>query len=148
MPKTPAELLSLYVAFLASMYALNQENHWLTKGYANHLLFQRIYEGVNKMLDEAAEKAVGLFDTLKHQSLVSSMVEKFKAKYEGEESPLCCLKSSLSAELAFQKFAKQVYESIKEQGAMTLGLDDMIMAHCSQSELHVYLLKQSLKDNF
>jgi len=140
--RKPLELMSLYVVFLKALYLLHQQNHWKTPGYAEHLLFQRLYEGVQEPLDEAAERTVGLFGDLIKQEKVSAMVQQFAAK---GDSAVDFLQSSLDAEVAFQEFAKRVYEMFKDSGTITLGLDDLLMSHCSLGEVRVFLLQQALK---
>ncbi len=131
------ELMSKYVALLRAIYLLHQRNHWESKQYDHHLLFQRLYEGTQEMLDDAAEKTIGLFGELKifNESSVSE-------KFYNAENPL---EASLKAEKAFQDFAKKLYDTLKSNNQLTLGLDDMIMSQVSKSELHCYLLQQALK---
>ncbi|NJO18663.1 MAG: hypothetical protein HC877_23935 [Thioploca sp.] len=66
------DLLSLYLVFLRALYNLHQNNHWEAEDYGHHLLFQRIYESVKEMVDEAAEKIVGLFGKITKQDKISS----------------------------------------------------------------------------
>jgi DNA-binding ferritin-like protein len=132
---SPVELMSKYVALLRAIYLLHQRNHWEAKQYSNHLLFQRLYEGTQEMLDEAAEKTMGLYGELKVYN-ESAISEKF---YDAEHP----MESSLKAEKAFQDFAKKLYDALKKSDQLTLGLDDMIMSQVSKSELHCYLLQQA-----
>jgi hypothetical protein len=53
----------------------------------------------------------------------------------------------LQIEKDFLKFSQAFYESLKKMGAMTLGLDDMIMANANVNETHVYLLQQRIKSS-
>jgi DNA-binding ferritin-like protein len=132
---TPADLMSLYAAMLRAVYLVHQKSHWEAQKYANHLLFQRIYEGTLEMADEAAEKAIGVFGELTNQEIVGKLANRFDGGSPAE--------NSMMAEKAFQKLAEYIYKALEEMGAKTMGIDDMIMAHCSKSELHVYLLKQA-----
>jgi len=136
--KSPVELVSMYVLFLRALYLIHQENHWKTRGYDLHLMFQRIYEGVQEMADEAAEKAVGVYGDLVKQDQIGTLTDRLR---ETED----LVERSLKAEKAFQAFAKKVYETLKESDALTLGVDDMIMSHCSKSEVHTFLLQQAEK---
>jgi hypothetical protein len=56
------------------------------------------------------------------------------------------IESSLKAEKAFQTFATNLYNDLKESGELTLGVDDMIMGHVSSSEVNTYLLQQAEED--
>lgn len=137
------KLLSFYVAFARAMYLLHQENHWASTHYGDHLLFQRLYEEVqDEIIDDAAERVVGLCGSLLLQGSEAGIVKKFAPK---EKTLTSLLQASLEIEKAFQKLCKQTYDEIKEKNMMTLGLDDMIMAQASVGETHIYLLQQELK---
>ncbi len=137
------KLLSLYVAFARAMYLLHQENHWAAQHFADHLLFQRLYEEVqDEIIDDAAERVVGLCGSLLLQGTEAEIAKKFAPK---DKRLVSLLESSLTIEKAFQKLCKQTYDEIKEKDMMTLGLDDMIMAQASVGETHIYLLQQELK---
>ena len=143
MDEESKKLLSMYVAFARTMYLLHQENHWASTHYGDHLLFQRLYEEVqDEIIDDAAERVVGLCGSLLLQGTESDIAKKFSPK---DERLVSLLESSLAIEKAFQKICKKTYDEIKKKDMMTLGLDDMIMAQASISETHIYLLQQELK---
>jgi len=142
----PAKLMSMYVDHLRALYMVHQQNHWETNGnnaYGNHLLFQRLYEGVEELVDEAAEKTIGVYDKLSKGD-VTSIVKKYEV--ELTDDPDAYVKSSLDAERDFQQLAEKVYHTLKETSTLTLGVDDMIMSQVSKSEVHAYLLQQALMD--
>ena len=137
----PSKIMGVYVAFLRALYIIHQNNHWQFHGYDTHLLFQRLYEAKQENADGAAEKTVGLFgekaiDITSQIATIQKLCLKF-AEPGGIES-------SLAMEEEFLKFSKNAYESIKNSGAMTHGLDDLIMSITSKSEEAVYLLRQSI----
>jgi len=147
---SPVQLMSEYVDHLRALVMVHQNNHWETSGnnfYGNHLLFQRLYEGVLELADEAAEKTIGVFDTI-IQGDVSGIVKRYSVEKPAPSmvGPDAYIKSSLKAEDDFQTLARKVYLNLKDSSSLTLGLDDMIMSHSSRSEVHTYLLKQSLMD--
>ena len=139
------ELMSLYVAFLRALYNIHQNFHWRSKGdnfYGNHLLFQRLYEGTQEDADNAAERTIGLFDTLEGlDTVIATIVSKYSP--EGFEGQLT--QPALDAEQTFLAISEKLYQQLKESGDMTLGLDDLIMNIASRHEVHVYLLKQTMK---
>lgn len=141
------KLLSFYVAFARAMYLLHQENHWASTHYGDHLLFQRLYEEVqDEIIDDAAERVVGLCGSLLLQGAERDYSNEIAKKFAPKEKTLTSLlQASLEIEKAFQKLCKQTYDEIKEKNMMTLGLDDMIMAQASVGETHIYLLQQELK---
>lgn len=137
---------ALYVATLKALSLIHQHNHWTTKGvsfYGDHLLFERLYKSTLENLDLAAEKFIGVLgDQCLDYDLQADLLHKVLTKYKNlEGSPI---QMSLEAEKDFLKFSKDAYHCFEEEGKMTLGLDDMIMAIASDREGAVYLLQQSL----
>lgn len=137
---------ALYVASLKALALIHQHNHWTTKGvafYGDHLLFERLYNDTLELLDLAAEKFVGLLGVqVLSYDAQTELVSKVLSKYSNlEGSPV---QMSLEAVKDFIKFSKDAYNCFEEEGKLTLGLDDMIMATASKSEEFVYLLQQSL----
>lgn len=142
MDKEACKLLSLYLAFVRALYILHQQNHWLAVQYGDHLLFQRLYEETQEAVDEAAEKTLGLCNTIILNCQEFDIVKKFFVKAVSRKS---LMESSLKAEEAFIEFANKLTEHLKNKDQMTLGLEDMIPSHVNMSESHIYLLQQSLK---
>ena len=137
--------MSKYVNHLRAMYLVHQMNHWKVQGdtfYGNHLLFERLYNEVQELADEAAERCIGVYGDLDEGDL-SEILEKYKVDSDDPED---YVKSSLECEKDFQDLAKDTYEELKDNSTLTLGIDDMIMAQCSKSEVNCYLLQQVLKD--
>jgi DNA-binding ferritin-like protein len=139
---------ALYIATLKAISLIHQHSHWTTKGllfYGDHLLFERIYKSALEDLDLAAEKFIGLFgeDCLNYQ-LQADLLNKVILKYKGLEGKQLAM--SLAIEKDFLKFSKDAYNCFEEEGTLTLGLDDMVMAIASNREGAVYLLQQAMKD--
>ena len=144
-----AELLCSYLAMQRTMVVVFQHSHWKCKTnvnttintpfYGQHLLFERIYDAANDLIDTTAEKIIGIFgnDSLDHINQLDIMAGIYK-KYNEEH-----LTNSINISKDFLKMAEDVYNRIKEMGDMTLGLDDMIMSQCSDVEGYLYLLKQA-----
>lgn len=147
---TVQDLMGVYIAFLRALSLVHQNNHWQIKGpgyYGNHLLLERLYSDTAKGSDQAAERAVGLFGSrcvnmATQAGLIYKIVGRYTTESDGEYKEY--LLSSLKAEQDFLKLSRTTYEALKKSGAITLGLDDLIMATASNSEEHVYLLKQAL----
>jgi DNA-binding ferritin-like protein len=143
--RSALDMMSLYVVFLRALYQVHQQNHWEAQDYGQHLLFERIYEGIKEMADEAAEKTIGLFGDLTKQEKISSIASQFAHSKFKREGKMKYAASSLRAEIAFQKYATYVYKTLKESEDFTLGLESLIADQISKSEVHSYLLKQILK---
>jgi DNA-binding ferritin-like protein len=143
------KVAALYIASLKGIALIHQHSHWTTRGaafYGDHLLFERLYNSALKDLDLAAEKFMGLLgDVVLDYDLQAELLHKVLLKYKNlEGSPL---EMSLIAEKDFLKFSKDAYNAFEDEGQLTLGLDDMVMAIASQREESVYLLQQALKGN-
>jgi len=138
------ELCCYYVALIRSIYLVHQNHHWITKGknfYGNHLLFERIYKSATEDADLAAEKFTGLFGTdVLDLNLQAQMIGKIMGNFASGDP----IEGSLKIEKKFLDFSEKFYNTIKDEGKMTLGLDDMIMAIASNREGAVYLLKQAI----
>lgn len=137
----------LYIATLKSIYIINQQNHWLSKGtefYSSHLLFQRLYEDVQENIDTAAEKFIGLFGP---EVVNYDNINKLTFKVLNKYSSLTSFEQSLKIEEDFIKYSKYAYDCFKNEDKLSLGLDDMLMSISSDREEAVYLLKQTLASN-
>lgn len=137
---------AMYIATLKALALIHQHSHWTTNGtpfYGDHLLFMRLYEDTLETLDLAAEKFIGLFgDKCLDYDLQADLLHKIMQRYSKfEGSPH---EMSLAAEKDFLNFSKEAYNALEDDGAMTLGLDDMLMAIASKHEEFCYLLQQAL----
>lgn len=143
-------IANMYVASLRAIYLIHQQCHWVTNGgtfYSDHLLFERLYKSAQEHADLAAEKFIGLFgDEALDFSLQKEYLNKLLSKY-GDYNGQRLAELALTIEKDFLAYSKQIYDMLKEQGKMTLGLDDMIMSIASGREEACYLLQQSLGGN-
>ena len=142
---TAEKLLRNILSVLRAQYFSYQTSHWQVKGssfYGNHLLFQRLYESVQEQVDQLAEKMVGYFGT-EAVSLVPQMksVYVYCARWSQVD---CNHKRGILSEEDLQFAVKSAYDGIKAVGAMTLGLDDWLMATANAHEENTYLLQQAL----
>lgn len=141
--------LSVALVHLKYLYALHQNHHWTAMGdpyYGDHLLFQRLYEGVLPEVDLVAEKAIGLGSTenvslpLVHTQILKMITGQGTASTIPHTSDLA--RKSLMAEMNFLAVMKHLCDSLKEMGLMTHGLDNLLAGIEDKHEGHVYLLKQ------
>lgn len=141
------DVANMYVATLRALYLVEQNSHWLTKGFAfygDHLLFERLYQASAETADLAAEKFIGLFGEDGLDVIAqASCITKLLAKYQDENLHALCLKM----EKDFIAFSEQVYQIFDEEGVLTLGCDDMIMSIASKHEEACYLLQQALAES-
>jgi DNA-binding ferritin-like protein len=138
-------LLCDVLACLRAQALSYQTSHWQVVGqsfYGNHLLFQRLYESVQGQVDGLAEKIVGY---LGRQIVGLEYQMKHVWGYTQRWSQIDCHhKRGLQSEADLQASLKRAYDGIKQVKAMTLGLDDWIMATANAHEENEYLLQQAL----
>lgn len=131
------------LSVLRAQYMSYQTSHWQSQGqayYGNHLLFQRLYEGVQAEVDAVAEKAVGYLgadavELVPQAQLVLSWVSRWSKVVDHH-------KRGLQSERDVQAVLQAAYDAIKAARAMTLGLDDWIMATANAHDTNAYLLQQ------
>lgn len=155
-PQQAAVVLDHLCGLLACLRALQlsyHTSHWQVRGasfYGDHLLFQRLYDGddesdpLGDQIDTLAEKVVGYFGS--EAVSLSDQMQRM-ASYTDRWSLIGCPhERGLQAERDVQDLLSRAYESIKEADAMTLGLDDFLMATANQHEVNTYLIQQ-VKDD-
>lgn len=131
------------LSVLRAQYMSYQTSHWQVMGqtyYGNHLLFQRLYEAVQAEVDAVAEKAVGyvgpdVVALVPQAELVLSWVVRW-SKVDNHHM------RGLQSERDVQAVLQAAYDAIKAARAMTLGLDDWIMATANAHDTNAYLLQQ------
>lgn len=145
----PNPQLSVMLVHLRHLYFVHQTHHWVSKGdtyYGDHLLFQRLYEGIAGEVDMLAEKAIGLgCEANVHLGLQMKQLGELCKNY-GEAttlpSPSELAKRSLAAEKMFLAVMDNLATQMKEQGTLSRGLDNLLAGIEDTHEGHVYLLKQ------
>lgn len=145
----PYAQISVMLAYLEFLSKVHHTHHWISKGdpfYGDHLLFQRLYEGVDEEIDLVAEKAVGLGTTANVDlNLITAQCYRLVQNHGSSSTiphPAELFRRSYQAEMTFLKFVARLVDSLKESGLLTRGLDNMIAGIEDKHESHVYLLKQ------
>jgi len=138
-------LLCDLLACLRAQYLSYQTSHWQVVGgsfYGNHLLFERLYQSVQEQVDQLAEKTAGYLGAevlgLDHQ------MDHMMAYTEKWSLVSCNHRRGLQSEADLQRAIRAAYEGIKQAKAMTLGLDDWLMATANAHDENEYLLQQAL----
>lgn len=147
----PLPQLSVLLVHLRYLAMIHQTHHWTTKGdpfYGDHLLFQRLYDGVTGEIDTVAEKAIGLgsianVDIALQTKQIMSLVQSY-GMTSTLPQPSDLARRSYQAEMSFLKVTAHLVEHIKECGMMTRGLDNMIAGIEDSHESNVYILKQRI----
>jgi DNA-binding ferritin-like protein len=144
------------LVFLRALTMIHQGHHWLTFGesyYADHLLFERLYDETLEEVDAVAEKAIGVGcpkDKI-HPGLQATFITKVVQLFCGDgqnESmagdPKSYLEASLKAEELLLSSLAAIAAEMKENGELTRGVDNLLAGIEDKHEGHVYLLKQRL----
>lgn len=138
--------LRVLLALLKAQVIVFQDAHWEVRGpafYGDHLMFQRLYEGVQEHLDQLAEKMVALYgpsavNAKRITALALRWVERWSEVSSFHER-------ALQAEADFVSTADKVYDLLQAENALSLGMDDYLAATASDHETYQYLLLQSLR---
>lgn len=138
-------LLCDVLGCLRAQYLSYQTSHWQVVGqsfYGNHLLFERLYSSVLLQIDSLAEKLVGYLG--RDVVDLSGQLEKIWEYTSVWTQIDCHHKRGIRSEQDIQAALQRAYDGIKQAKAMTLGLDDWIMATANTHEENEYLLQQAL----
>ena len=138
-------LLSEVLAQLRGQYLSYQTSHWQSSGdsfYGNHLLFQRLYESVEEQIDTLAEKMVGYLGS--DSVAISEQMATIALRVQRWAQEPCPFLRGIHSEKDVQEALRKAYGGIKAAKAMTLGMDDMLMAFANAHDANEYLLQQVL----
>ena len=141
--------LAFMLALLRAAYMIHQTAHWQTRGshyYADHTLFQRIYEESLEGIDGTAERAIGLSEpgivAVGPQAKVILSFIQSMCPGTPAPDPEALAAISLKVETVMIKVISETKARIEAAGGLTEGLDDMLQGLASKHEEFVYLLKQ------
>jgi len=141
------EALCALMCCLNALYTIERSAHWMAKPdnfYADHLLFQRLYEAIPDEIDKLAEKMAvdcGL-EVLRADVLSQGACDKVceildSCSADPFEQALCaenCVLDSIQAAM----------DAIDASDLRKLGWDDLLGEMTSKHEEHIYLLKHSI----
>jgi DNA-binding ferritin-like protein len=151
----------MYQNILAQMRALQwvyTTSHWTSSGpnsYSDHLLLQRLYEGLEKPIDALGERMVAYFGPQSvDPDLINKRVQAIifekgrtgggigrKKIQPGEE-----LWALLRTEQDLQKAIRKAWKANQDSGdEFSLGIDDYLMGLANERDEAIYLLKQRLR---
>ena len=140
------KLLLQLLSILRAIHWAHWTSHWKMKGdsfYSDHLLFQRMYEGMVEEIDGLAEKIVGTYgpEAVSDAPVIIGSMRFFNNHPEGASLYV----RALEMEDHLQKAIKTTYDALKASGDITLGMDDFLMALASAHETNQYLLRQKMR---
>lgn len=146
--------LSVLVSSLKALASIHQSHHWQASGdtsYGDHLLYERLYNGVLGQIDSIAEKAVAFGG----EDLVCP--QKLEVQTMDFVSAVCACNSnlvsaggrlaaqSLEAEKHFTNLLGMVIDSLKAKGQLTHGISNLLEGVADAHETNCYLLGQRIK---
>lgn len=140
--------LAVLLGYMRGLQLLQHSHHWQTQGnsfYGDHLLFQRIYEGMTGEVDTIGEKVVGLgqpslTNYFKQHSLMKMFLDNVTSKDN-------YFQVSLRAELMFCALGEVIMDGLKNKGLLTVGLEQALGTILDTHETYIYLLKQKVAQN-
>lgn len=147
---SPMAELAAVLAFLRAEATIHQSHHWQTRGttfYGDHLLYERLYNEVQGLIDPLAERAVGsgnrlLVDPVHTIAHTAILVQTLYGGVPGDPSPDDLAIVSLRMVLRFLAFHKMVYLILEKRGELSHGTDNLLQGIADKHEEHVFLLKQ------
>lgn len=142
---SPKEQLQDLLSLLHFIYWHYNTSHWQVNGdsyYEKHLLFQRLYEKMQENIDDLAEKLVSYFDS---DSVDLNKIVSISLKFSSLFKDKDLIQKSIDIENYFQDYLSKLYNSLKKNNKLTLGLDDFIMSLANDHEANLYLLNQYKK---
>ena len=148
-PNAHADEFAHALASLRLAYIAHQQSHWESRGasfYADHQMFQRMYETAQADTDALAEKIVGLFDW--KAISVSAQLRSFTSCVgcvTTIDSQDHMMRAVLAEEHALDAI-DDLYDVLEQSGESTLGLEDLLPQLASNRETNLYLLKQRLSE--
>ena len=128
---------------LRALYHLHQNAHWMTKRlpyYGDHLLYQRLYEGIAEEVENVAERLIGVYGGSVDVVAQADLITRYLGAFDAPDVDL--VERSLVAEQHFQRLLRRAYDDLDEVGKLTLGVDDLLQATASAHDVHLYLLQQ------
>ena len=139
-------ILQMLLAVLRGAHFAHWNSHWQVKGsnfYGDHELMERIYTTLIEEIDTLAEKIVGTYgveavNAVEQAQLMANHLLPL-AEAHSMNDPI---RRALLIEEGLQVIFKNAYGMLKEQGGLTLGMDDFIMSMANTHETNLYLLRQ------
>lgn len=140
-PDYEIKVTKTVLAYLELSYMFYQSAHWQTKGtdfYGDHLLFQRLYEGIRDEVDTLGEKLVGVYgvehvDLHRRITNLTTLANFLDIQYIQKEY--------ISTALVMEK---KLLGLLQEADTLNFssGVKDMFAGFANAHEGNIYLLQQ------
>jgi len=136
--------LTKLLATLEALQRFYWTAHWTAKGipqYGDHLLFQRLYEGLAGEIDDLAEKIVAQQGEPAVDPVVRADLAALRLR-TWQDLPGDVVGRALLVEADFQEAVESVLEAGDDEGWMTTGLQNFLEGLADKHETAQYLLGQ------
>lgn len=139
--------LSGVLSVLRAASFLHQTHHWQTQGamfYADHQLFDRLYNESQPFIDQVAERAVGLGSEVLVNPIrqAQKVFEIISVVSREDTGPNEMVQTSLRMESLVLTVIDEVLQTMRNTDALTNGTDNLLQGTADLHEAFVYLLQQ------
>ena len=148
------DALLRYVGFAKAITLWMHAAHHLTKGHAfiaNHeLLFGRVYQTLSDDFDKIVEKLVYSMDDetfacpITISNVAASILQRYESPANMPERELSMV--ALCILVDHMKGIEVVRDLLKNEGLLTLGMEDFLASASNQYESYAYMIKQKTKE--
>lgn len=146
--------LSVVLVHLELTERVHRLHHWQAKAdpfYGDHLMFERLADGVGAFVDKVAEKAIGMGGpenvdlSARTESLarLTDAISLLGSTVPGKDD---LARRSLAATASLVRVLDLAASSMREMGTLTRGVDNMLAGIEDTVEDAFYLLKQRITE--
>ena len=129
------------MTYLELLYMYYQSAHWQSNGsefYGDHLLFQRLYEGLREEIDSVGEKMVGVYGIqYVNFDLRLNSLEKLSDFLSMSQNQQTYISTAILIESKVINLLQEI-----DIGTFSAGIKDLFAGIANTHEGHLYLLKQ------
>lgn len=124
---------------------VHQVNHWSTFGpsfYADHKLYEQLYNESLEFIDQVAERMMGLGASAVVGVTQARVIQAFVQQCGMAHTPDEMAQVGLTAELLVLRVTEKVLENFDASGTLTPGTSNLLEGLADKHETFVYLLQQ------
>lgn len=145
-PAPESSPLHSVLSLLGAAGVIHQTSHWKVSGpqyYADHLLLQRVYEGID--IDGIGERIMGIGGDVCPVALTQAIGSLVNQLAPQSDDPEALMSASLNIERAIIETITAARGQLEQAGQLTDGIDNMLQGISDAHEVFIYLLQQRLK---
>jgi DNA-binding ferritin-like protein len=142
--------LAILLSSLRALALTHQFSHWTSSGdpfYADHLLFERLYNMIVPQIDKVAEKTIGMggsvllhpLHQVNHEALLMQTMCPAGSRVPNSAE---LARRSYEAEMHFMGIFDNLMHRMKCTGTISLGVENMLGEIADAHEEAIYLLRQ------